>query len=120
SPGLDGQPLEWVVADLDGAALERLIAEQQLAQRTAAQFIHIQPTTLQGTARRHAAGKDPRLAMTAQIHLADPALTLRGEVQRGAFVGAQRLPALEQWRDTETVIRQPGQAAGQRAFIEQP
>ena len=58
--------------------------------------------------------------MPAQIHLAHPTLAAFGQVQRGTFVGAQGLPAFEQRRDTETVIRQTGQSPGQRTFIEQP
>ncbi|MNR36635.1 hypothetical protein D3C85_1545800 [compost metagenome] len=58
--------------------------------------------------------------MPAQIHFAHPALAAFGQVQRGAFIGAQGLPAFEQRNDAEAVIRQTGQAPGQRSFVEQP
>src|ERR1700741_5162789 len=58
--------------------------------------------------------------MTAQIHLATPAFTAVGQVQRCTFVGAQELPAFEHWRDAEGIIRQMNQTSGQRAFVEQP
>ncbi|MNH25767.1 hypothetical protein D3C79_857840 [compost metagenome] len=58
--------------------------------------------------------------MTAQIHLAHPALTAIGQVQCCAFVGTQGLPAFEHRRDAEGVIRQMNQTSGQRAFVEQP
>ena len=100
--------------------LERMVAKQQFPQGAAAQFVHVQAVALQRTARRDAAGKHPCLAMPAQIHFAHPAFTAFGQVQRGTFIGAQGLPAFEQRRDAEAVIRQAAQASGQRSFVEQP
>ncbi|MNR40991.1 hypothetical protein D3C85_1593290 [compost metagenome] len=58
--------------------------------------------------------------MAAQVHLAHPAFAAGSNAQRLAFILAQRLPALEQRGNREVIRRQAGQAAGQRAFVEQP
>ena len=101
------------MADLDGLAGERLVTKKQLTQGATAQFIHMQTVALQGTTGRHAAGEYPGLAVTAQIHLAYPANTGRWQVEGGAFVVSQGLPAFEQWRDAETIVGEVRQAAGQ-------
>ncbi|MNP49870.1 hypothetical protein D3C76_1440860 [compost metagenome] len=72
---------------------ERLVAEQQLAQRAAAEGFQVQPTALQCAAAGHAAGEHPGLAMAAQVHLAHPAFAALGQVKGQAFVVAQALPA---------------------------
>ena len=58
--------------------------------------------------------------MAAQVNLTHPAFGASGDAQCLAFVIAQRLPALEQRGDGEVIVRQAGQAAGQRALVEQP
>ncbi|MNN99732.1 hypothetical protein D3C81_2194570 [compost metagenome] len=58
--------------------------------------------------------------MTAQIHFAHPAFAAFDQAQRDAFIRAQGLPAFEQRRDAERIVRQMNQASGQRAFLEQP
>ncbi|MCY1177742.1 hypothetical protein D9M73_180610 [compost metagenome] len=108
------------MANFDGPALEGVIAKQQLAQGAAAQFVHVQAVTLQRAACRDAAGKHQGLPVTPQIHLAHPAFTAFGQVERGAFIRAQGLPAFEQRRDAKCIIRQMNKASGQRAMIEQP
>lgn len=105
---------------LAGVAHERLVAEQQLAERATAERFQIQATTLQGAACGHAAGEYPRLAVAAQVHLAHPALRAWLKVQGLAFIITQGLPALEQRGDAEVIVGQGGQTAGQRTLVEEP
>ncbi|MNQ83743.1 hypothetical protein D3C85_988370 [compost metagenome] len=58
--------------------------------------------------------------MTAQVHLAHPALAAGGNAKGDAFVGAQCLPAFLQRGDAEGVVREGSQPAGQGALVEQP
>src|SRR3990167_7367038 len=115
-----GQPGRRVTAGLQGAAVKGAVAEQQFAERAAAELFQGQTGTFQGAACGHAAGEYPGLAVAAQIHFAHPALTAGGHVEGAAFVAAQALPALDQRGDAEAVMGQRGQPAGQRVLIEQP
>src|SRR5690606_9303028 len=64
---LGGQPGVRVAHGFERAAGKGLVAEQQFAQRAAAQALQIEARVFQGTASRHAAGEHPWLAMPAQI-----------------------------------------------------
>src|SRR5690606_32551675 len=118
---LGGQPVRRIMADLEGAAPERLVAEQQMAQRAAAQVLQIQLQGLQRLAAHHAAGEHPGLAAaSAQVHLAHPADGTRRQAQARAFIVAQRLPFLQQRTHGKVAAGQRGQAQGQRAGLGQP